>query len=66
MTYLLSDDLLAIRGLLGTPVAMATKRKPSYNHEYGVFGRDRLLAEDDQSVQALGLDRDHESLGVID
>ena len=25
---------------LGTPVALATKRKPMYNHEYGVFGRD--------------------------
>ena len=25
---------------LGTPVALATKRKPLYNREYGVFGRD--------------------------
>ncbi len=28
---------------LGTPVALATKRKPLYNHEYGVFGRDTWL-----------------------
>ncbi len=30
---------------LRTPVALATKRKLLYTHEYGVFGRDNALPE---------------------